>query len=323
MKNYEYYKPQTINEAIELMGRLDHAQCVAGGTDVMVLVKQGKLAPSNMISLRNIKELRFVDVQSGLKIGAGVTHTEIANNTFIRKHYSALADGSGNVGSQQIRNVATVGGNVCNAAPSADTACPLLVLDAKALILGREGTREVPLDEFFLGPNKVALEAGEIVTGFAMPPFGESTGSAYIKHARRQAMDLPIISIATRVTLTVKGSEASCKDAFTSSNQRDLTQHLESENLTFEDVRIAMGVVAPRPIRAKRAESALKGKVISDALLQKIGEIAVSEASPRDSIRGEAWYRSEMIGVLIKRAILKSIGRVIRSEDTNVPDRLW
>ena len=324
MSNYEYHKPQTVKEAIGLMESLENAKYIAGGTDVIVLVKQGKLAPANLVSLRNISELVSIDAKDGLKLGAGATHSAIANSEFIRKRYSALADAAGAVGSKQIRNVATIGGKICNAAPSADTACPLLVLDAKVAIEGKGGKREVPIDDFFLGPNKVALNAGELVTGFVLPDLGSNTGSAYIKHARRQAMDLPIIGIAARATVKIGGNEAACRDAFGAGNDSSqIIKQLEGQRLVFEDVRIAMGVVAPRPVRAIKAEEAIKGKAISEKLLTEIGEVAASESQPRDSIRGEAWYRREMVKVLTVRALLRSIDRVVRPEQTASPNRLW
>jgi hypothetical protein len=139
-------------------------------------------------------------------------------------------------------------------------------------------------------------------------------------------MDLPIIGVAARITIRVgkSGGELRCKDFLcTTQSTQEILQRFTEEELLCEDARIAMGVVAPRPIRAKKAEAALKGKVISEKLLQEIGEIALSEASPRDSIRGEAWYRGEMIRVLVKRAILRSIDRIIRPDDTVFPERLW
>ncbi len=324
MKGFEYHKPRTVREAIDLMEGLENAKYIAGGTDVMVLVKQGKLAPANLVSLRNVGELFYLDVQSGVKMGAGVTHTEIANNEFIRKRYSALADGAGSVGSRQIRNVATIGGNICNAAPSADTACPLLVLDAMVVIAGKAGERQVPVDDFFLGPNSVALKKNELVSGFVMPAFAENTGSAYIKHARRLAMDLPVLGIAARAAVRTDGDMAACREAFAAAGDlSDTIKRLEAEKLVLEDVRIAMSVVAPRPMRAKKAEDALRGKVISETLLDEVGEIAASESKPRDSFRGEAWYRREMVKVLTKRALLRSIDRVVRPDSTVFPNRLW
>ncbi|MBP7528088.1 MAG: FAD binding domain-containing protein [Syntrophorhabdaceae bacterium] len=324
MKGYEYHKPQTVKEAIDLMEGLENAKYIAGGTDVMVLIRQKKLAPARLISLRNIGDLNYMETEGGLRIGSAVTHNAIAKNDFVQRRYSALADAVKKVGSLQIRNVATMGGNICNAAPSADTACPLLVLDASVIIAGKTGEREMSLDDFFLGPNKVALEKGEILKGFTMPAFGENTASAYFKHTRRQAMDLPMLGVAARVTIDIGGSEVGCKDAFcTVDSISNILKRLEDENLVCEDVRIAMGVVAPRPIRARKAEEALKGKVISEKLFEEIGEIAASESQPRDSIRGEAWYRRDMVKVLTKRAILKAVDRVIRPDDTIWPDRLW
>jgi len=325
MRGYEYYKPVTVEEAVALMdGSRGSGVYISGGTDILVLIRQKKLAPGCLISLRNVGELMYLDTQNGLKIGSAVTHNTIAKNEFIQRHYTALADAACKIGSLQIRNVATVGGNICNAAPSADTAGPLLVLDADVTIAGRNGGRVVPIDDFFLGPNRVALEKGEIVKGFHMPVFVENTGSAYIKHTRRLAMDLPILGIATRMTIRIDGSKAGCKDAFcTIDSTANILKRLEDERLVCEDVRIAMSVVAPRPIRAKKAEAALKGNIISEKLFEDIAEIAASESTPRDSIRGEAWYRRDMVKVLTKRAILKAVDRVVRPDDMIHPDRLW
>ncbi|HOE18417.1 MAG TPA: FAD binding domain-containing protein [Syntrophorhabdaceae bacterium] len=325
MTGYEYYKPKTIEEAIRLMGSLEGARYIAGGTDVMVLLRQKKIAPRCMISLRNIADLTRIDIKGGLRVGSAVTHSAIEENEHIKKRYSALNDATTHLGSRQIRNVATIGGNICNAAPSADTACPLLVLDARAIIAGPKGAREVDLDDFFLGPGSTALEKDEIVKEFVMPPFDENTGSAYIKHTRRQAMDLPILGVAARITISVKDeSEVRCRDMFcTIDSISNILSRLKEEGLKCEDARIAMGVVAPRPIRAKKAEAALKGKIVSPEIFEEIGNIAAGEAQPRDSIRGEAWYRSEMIRVLTKRALIKAIDRVIRPDEAIYPERLW
>jgi len=307
------------------MATLDGAQYIAGGTDVMVLIRQKKVNPKNLISIRNIKDLAYIDTAKGLKFGAATTHSDIDGHEIIKRAYSALTDATSHLGSWQIRNVATVGGNICTAAPSADTACPLLVLDAMVSIIGPKGSRDVALDDFFQGPGKTALGQGELVRGFVIPAFGENTGSAYIKHTRRQAMDLPILGVATRITISVKsGSEVRCKDMFcTIDSIANILAKLKDEELKVEDARIAMGVVAPTPVRAKKAEAALKGKIVSPELFEEIGNIAASEAKPRDSIRGEAWYRSEMIKVLVKRALIKSIDRIIRPDEAIYPERLW
>ncbi|HOJ71755.1 MAG TPA: xanthine dehydrogenase family protein subunit M [Syntrophorhabdaceae bacterium] len=325
MRGFEYYKPKTVKEAIELMVSLENAKFIAGGTDIMVLMRQKKISPQSVVSLRNIPELAEIDTKDGLRIGSCVTHNDIDKNEYIKKYYSALTDATSQLGSRQIRNVATIGGNICNAAPSADTACPLLVLDAKAVIIGQDSSREVDLDEFFLGPGKTVLSRGEILKEFIMPRFNENTGSSYIKHTRREAMDLPILGVATRITISItSGNEVRCRDMFcTIDSISNILERLKDEGLRCEDVRIAMGVVAPRPIRAKKAEAALKGKIVTPELFEEIGEIAASEAQPRDSVRGEAWYRREMIKVLVKRSLAKSMDRVIRPDEAIYPERLW
>ncbi len=320
MHRFEYFKPQTVQEAITLMEKFKgEAIYVAGGTDVMVQVRQKKVQPKALISLRNIKELSYRD---GPVLGSATTHREIEKDEFARKNLSALHDAVCWLGSTQIRNVATVAGNICNAAPSADTACPLLVLDARLTIAGPQGERQVDLDEFFVGPSKTVMQQGELVKEIRMPSFGVNTGSAYIKHTRRQAMDLPIVGVAARMTLN--RSDVRCKDMLcTIAPMSQIFSLFAEEELRCDDVRIAMGVVAPRPIRAKKAEAALKGKVLSDTLVQDASEIAASEASPRDSIRGEAWYRREMVKVLVKRAIMKAIDRIVRPDELFYPERLW
>ena len=320
MKGYDYYKPTTIVEAMKMMSTLDGAQYIAGGTDVMVLIKKNALSPMNLISLRNIGELSYIDTTDGLKMGSGVTHTKIVNDGFIQRHYSALFDAVSTIGSTQVRNVGTVGGNICNAAPSADTLCPFLVFDASVLIAGAKGEHQVSLDDFLLGPNSVALKKGEIVKGINLPVLGANSGSAYIKHTRRRAMELPIVGIAARISLDIGGRKEGWKDALRKTDSgSDILKRIEDEKLVCGDARIAMSVVAPRPIRAKEAESALKGQIISDDLLDEIGRIAASESHPRDSIRGEAWYRREMVRVLVKRAVLRAIERVIPSDDALNP----
>ena len=182
--------------------------------------------------------------------------------------------------------------------------------------------RRIPLDDFFVAPGKTLLQKGEILKEFTVPGLAGNTGSAYIKHTRRNAMDLPIIGIAARVT--VNKNDLRCRDIIcATSRSSELLTHFADEELRCEDIRIAMGVVAPRPIRAKAAEAALRGRVISGETVAAAAEIAASEASPRDSVRGEAWYRREMVRVLVQRAIMKSIDRVLRPDELVYPDRLW
>jgi carbon-monoxide dehydrogenase medium subunit len=312
LKGCEYYKPETIEEAMKMMSTLAGARYIAGGTDVMVLVKQKKLSPDHLISLRNIRGLSFIDTAGGLRMGGGTTHSKIARNEFIQNRYSALADAAGKIGSTQVRNVATVGGNICNAAPSADTACPLLVLDAKIVIVGKKGERTVAVEDFFLGPNRTVLEQGDIVREITIPELDLNSGSAYIKHTRRKAMELPLVGIAARITLDAASHSPEWKESLRSlPNAEALPGMLEAAGIVCRDARIAMGVVSPKPMRARKAEAALAGQVVSGALLDEIGALALSESQPRDSFRGEAWYRKDMVRVLVRRAILMSIERIV------------
>lgn len=319
MVRYDYYKPLTLGEAFKLMERHADAVYVAGGTDVMVLLRQKRLSPKVLISLRNIEELSRKD---GLTIGAGVTLREIQMDEGIKKGFQALDDAVCRMGSTQIRNVATLGGNICNAAPSADTACPLLVFDAEAVIAGPDGERRVFLDDFFIGPGKSVLRKGEILKEFRIPEFGDNTGSAYIRQTRRNAVDLPVVGVAARVTVDKR--DLRCKDMLcVAAPASELLAHFAEEELRCEDIRIAIGAAAPRPIRAKNAEKALKGQLISDSTVAAAARIASSECAPIDDIRGEAWYRKEMAEVLVRRAVMKSLDRALRPDEMVYPDRLW
>ena len=186
MIHYDYHKPDTIGEALELMAQYkNEAIFIAGGTDVMVLIGQKKLKPRALISLRNVADLKRRD---GTVIGAGVTHRELQKDTLIQEHCAALHDAVCNLGSAQIRNVATIGGNICTAAPSADTACPLLVLDAKAVLASKAGEREVYVDDFFTGPGKTVLQEGRDPQRVQNAPF-QSEHSIRLHQAHKTGSD--------------------------------------------------------------------------------------------------------------------------------------
>jgi carbon-monoxide dehydrogenase medium subunit len=182
--------------------------------------------------------------------------------------------------------------------------------------------RTIPLEESFTGPGQTVLQPGEILTWIEIQKPFPNTGSAYWKHQRRQALDLPILGVAVLISLdkaTVTCSDLLCTTAPIS----NILHSLEEDELTCKEIRIALGVAAPTPMRAKKAENLLRGKKISDELLNEVAEMAAAEAQPRDSIRGEAWYRRDMIKVLVKRMAMKSMERVLRPEETIFPVRLW
>ncbi|MGD1967351.1 MAG: xanthine dehydrogenase family protein subunit M [Desulfobacterales bacterium] len=293
MKQFQYLTPKTLDEAISLhVSHGESAKYIAGGTDVMVKIKEGKLAPEYLISLKHIigQDQPFLNQESGeLYIGAFCTHGSIEASPLIQHQYPIIHDAVKNIGSVQIRNVATIGGNLVNAVPSADGAIPLIALDAKAHIYGTKGQRSVELRRFFLGPGQCDLEAGEILTEIVIPPLLPRTGSAYVKHGRREAMELPMLGVGVLLSL-------------------------EKDMLTCAKARICLGVAAPTPFRALGAEKYLKGKTIHESSLAEAGRIAGQESKVRDSIRGVAWYRREMVGVLAKRMGLKALERAQKNQ---------
>jgi len=323
VKKVDYLRPKSLDEAIVLLNRYgERATLIAGGTDIIVMTKQKKIAPEVLISLRSVPDIDSIRYDGALRIGPMATHRAIEKSELIRKEFSALADAVDSLGSIQVRNVATVGGNICTAAPSADTACPLLVLDARLKIKGPHSERTIPIDQFFIGPGKTALAHEEILKEIEIPQSLPHTGSAYWKHQRRLALDLPILGVAVLVSInqaTVTSSDFLC----TTFPISTILHRFEEEELVCKEIRIALGVAAPIPMRSKGAEKLLRGQKISDELLEEVSEVASKEAKPRDSIRGEAWYRRDMIKVLVKRMAMKSLERALRPGETVLPERIW
>ena len=283
----EYLRPKSMDEAISLNQRYgEKARYIAGGTDVIVKIKERQIRPEYLISLRGIPGLDQITYEEGeLRIGALVTHRALELSAVIRKHFPILTDAVGNIGSVQIRNVATIGGNIVNAVPSADGATPLIALGAKIRLAGPKGERTMALEDFFTGPGQTVLRQGEILREFIVPRLPPRTGGAYWKHMRRAAMELPILGVSVLLSLA-------------------------EDMQTCEEARIGLGVMAPTPMRAKKAEAILRGKKLSADILEEAGKVAASESKPRDTARGEAWYRREMVEVLIPRLGRIAIDRV-------------
>ena len=283
----EYLRPKSMDEAISLNQRYgEKARYIAGGTDVIVKIKERQIRPEYLISLRGIPGLDQITYEEGeLRIGALVTHRALELSAVIRKHFPILTDAVGNIGSVQIRNVATIGGNIVNAVPSADGATPLIALGAGIRLAGPKGERSMVLEDFFTGPGQTVLRQGEILREFIVPRLPPRTGGAYWKHMRRAAMELPILGVSVLLSLA-------------------------EDMQTCEEARIGLGVMAPTPMRAKKAEAVLRGKKLSADILEEAGKVAASESKPRDTARGEAWYRREMVEVLIPRLGRIAIDRV-------------
>jgi carbon-monoxide dehydrogenase medium subunit len=197
-----------------------------------------------------------------------------------------------------------------------------LVLGTQVKIKNAKGEKTLPIEEFFRGPGETVLKPGELVQELSIPKLLPNTGSAYYKLQRRLALDLPILGVS--VLLSLDKNRVTCSDMLcTASPISSILHKMEEDEIVCKEVRIALGVVAPTPLRAVKAENLLRGKKLSDELLEEAAETAAQEAQPRDTVRGEAWYRRDMIKVLVKRMAMKSIERVVQPEVTVFPERLW
>ncbi len=276
MKPFEYFAPTSIVEASDILARYaGSARVVAGGTDLLLKMKADRLAPKAVVNIKCIPALRGLALNSHLSIGALTTLEELRRSPLVRDHFAALADAAATMASTQIRNLATIGGNLCNAAPSADLAPILIALRAVARIVGSQGERRVPLDEFFLGPGKTVLAVEELLAAVEVP---RPSGTAlYLKHSPRECMDIAVVGVG----LSLQMADERCKEA-----------------------RIVLGAVAPTPLRARRAEAELIGGMPTPDRIEQAARIAAEEAQPIDDVRGAAWYRRKMIEVLTHRGLL-------------------
>lgn len=284
MRRFDYYRATSVDQAIALLNEHgDGGMLLAGGTDLLVQIKEAGLAPSYVVSLSGIDELRELRANGdGLHIGARVLMHELAGDDAVQTQYAALADGAGLVGSNQTRNMATVGGNVCNAAPSADTGPPLSVLGATVHIVGGGGAREVPIDDFWTGPGQTVLDS-EVVTHVTVPAPPANAGSFYERHTPRQIMDIAAVGTAVYVELDGDGN---CTTA-----------------------RIALGAVAPTVMRASQAEAAITGGPINEQRAAEAGRAAAAEATPISDQRGSAEFRRHLVAVMTTRSILRAAER--------------
>ncbi len=313
MLRYDYLKPASIEEILGLLQRYrDKGVLVAGGTDVMVGIRKKKLAPQVLISLKGLKGFdRIEPAGQGVRIGSLTTHRKIAESSFIRDSFSALSDAACHVGSPQIRNAATLGGNISNGLPSADTACPLLVFDTQLKIKGPQGERVLPLDQFYISSGKTVLHPDEILLEFVIPSPPLNSGSCYTKLARRQAMELPVLGMAMLLAIDIVNAKP-VRRAFTEEAALEqLQKALDQSEIYCREARIALGVAAPTPIRARRAEEVLRGVRITAEKLREAGEKASEEAQPRDTMRASAWFRTEMLKVLPGRLTMTCLERIL------------
>ena len=285
LRHFEYHAPVDLESACRLLAEYaDSAAVLAGGTDLLVDLKEGALRREHLISLKEIEAVRGIDYDqdSGLSVGAAFTHNEIARSETVRQLYPGLAEAARSVAGVQVRNRGTIGGNICSAVSSADVPPILLVLDAKFRLVSADGERLLPACEFFLGPRQTALRRGEILATIHLIPPSEGTGTCYRKFALRDASALAVAGAAAAVVL-------------------DGERCLQG--------RIALGAVAPTPTLVAKAGDMLRGAKIDETLARKVGSVAREECKPITDIRGSAEFRRELVQELTRRALLEAVER--------------
>lgn len=280
---FEFYQPATLAEASRLLKENGPGgRFLAGGTDLVIAMKEKGLLPKYVVDLKRVPGLSGIRENNDgtITIGALTTMYAIETSPVITKKYPFLAQSAAEVGSIQIRNRATIGGNMANATPSADVAPGLIALNATAKIASADAERTVALEEFFRGPGQNIMNADEILTEITIPKTGAQLVGEYIKFSPRDMMDLAYIGVAVAYNL---GSDKKC-----------------------QGVRIVLGAVAPTPIRAKNSEKLLEGKTLTEELATKVGDEAAKESKPISDVRSSADYRRAMVGVMTKRALLNA-----------------
>lgn len=288
LPNFEILEPKTVKEACVLLAKhKDQAKVIAGGLALLLFLKEKMIEPKYLVSIRGIKDLDYIkyDAKEGLRIGALTTHQSIESAKVIREKFSLMAEAFSHIGSMRIRNVGTLGGNLCHADPKQDPGPTLLAMDANVKAVGPEGTRTIPLQNFFVDYYETVLQPDEILTEISIPKPPPETSGAYIRFCARTSGDTPAVSVAAMVTL-------------------------DSKKEVLQDVRIGLGAVASTAIRPLKAEAFLKGKRYSENLLEEAGKLAAEETDPIEDLRGSEEYKREMVAVMVKRGIREACERM-------------
>ena len=287
MRRFELVTPATLDDCLRaLKGRGFDTKVLAGGTDLIAQLKVGMVRLATVIDLSGVAELCVLDgdTQRGFRIGAAVTARTLEQDARLRAALPSLSESGALVGSIQIRNLATLGGNVCNAAPSADMAPPLLALDADAVVAGAGGRRRVPMTSFFKGVRETVLGPDELLVEFAVPATGPRSGGAYLRHTPRRELDIAVVGVASQVSL----ADGVCEKA-----------------------RIALAAVAPTPVRATAAEQALEGQPLTPQAIARAAELAVEAARPISDQRGSAEFRRHLVRILTRRTLSIALERAM------------
>ena len=292
MKPLEYHAPHSLDEAIRLLAANGAgAAPLGGGTDLIIQNRTGRREVLHMVDVKAIPELNVLafDAKSGLRLGAAVTCAAISEFAPIGLHYPALLEGAEMIGSMQIQSRASVGGNVCNGSPAADTICPLIVLGALCVTRGPKGGREIPARDFMVGPGKTALLPGELLVELRIPPPPANSANAYLRFIPRNEMDIAVASAAAWIDYG-------------------------PDRKTCADARIAIGAVGPTPIFVEEAGKALIGTRLDAAAVHAAGLASREAARPIDDVRGTVAYRRRLADVLTRRAIALAVARFKESK---------
>ncbi len=281
---FDYVKPGTLREAVKTLARYGtRARILAGGTDLITLIAEDMLTPDAVVDIKGVPGLDKIEFKNGLlTIGALVTFSDLRDSPVIAKRFPVIHEMTGWVASVGIRNRATMVGNICSAVPCCDSGPILLVYDAAVLVVGPTGKRKVPLRDWFLGPRRTVLKRGEIATGVAAPLPKKKHAACFVKLRRYEGEDLAQASVTV---------------------------------LTFDDnnYRISFGSVAPRPIRGEKIEALLKGRALSDDLIQEAVRLVPQEIAPITDIRATKEYRMHMVGVMLERGLRAAVARLAGS----------
>ena len=281
MIDFEYSAPTHLDEAIKRLTEAgSRARVLAGGTDIIVQLREGHRTAELVVDVKKIAELKQLEYSStqGLQLGASVPCWRIYEDRVIAAAYPALADAVHIIGGWQIQTRASVGGNLCNSSPAADSIPPLIVHSAVAHIVGPSGSRTVPVEQFCTAPGRNILESGELLVTLALPPSRQGSGSVYQRFIPRNEMDIAVAGVASWVQLDESGER-------------------------IQQARIALSAVAPTPVLAAEASEWLSGQLVSEDVFVQAGELAKRVASPIDDMRGPAEYRTHLVGVLTRRTL--------------------
>lgn len=281
----KFYQAVSVEDAIRALTEDDEAIVISGGSDVLIKIREGKLAGCSLVSIHGIEELQgiYMEEDGTIVIGAAATFSHITNHELIQRHIPVLGNAVDQAGGPQLRNIGTIGGNVCNGATSADSASSLFALDAVLVLKGPSGERQVPIAKFYTGPGRTVRERSEVLTSIRIPKESyEGFGGHYIKYGKRKAMEIATLGCACTVKLT-------------------------EDKKHIEKLHIAYGVAAPTPIRCYQTEQETAGMEICEELYETVGKGVLREVNPRSSWRASKEFRLQLVEELAKRALAQAI----------------